>query len=96
MFECHDRARFETMAVSFGAADLSPMRQRLEKAFDRFVDVCASSDTEVARMMWEGEVDIAVGLMGPTLDARPGILVDGRRLSRQFISATLVAAGPPI
>jgi protein O-GlcNAc transferase len=74
VFECHDRARFETMAVSFGAADSSPMRQRLEKAFDRFVDVRARSDADVARMMWEGEVDIAVDLMGPTLDARPGIL----------------------
>ena len=74
MFECHDRARFETLAVSFGAAHPTPMRARLEKAFDRFVDKRDSSDVEIARMLRECEIDIAIDLMGPTQEARPAIL----------------------
>jgi protein O-GlcNAc transferase len=74
MFEFHDRTRFETIAVSFGAPDPTPMRQRLEKAFDRFVDKRGSSDIEIARMLREGEIDIAIDLMGPTQEARPAIL----------------------
>ena len=74
MFECHDRARFETLAVSFGASDSTPMRGRLEKAFDRFVDKHDSSDVEIARMLRECEIDIAIDLMGPTQGARPAIL----------------------
>lgn len=74
MFECHDRARFETLAVSFGASDRTPMRGRLEKAFDRFVDKHDSSDVEIARMLRECEIDIAIDLMGPTQGARPAIL----------------------
>src|SRR6185369_17789674 len=36
VFEQHDRSRFETLAVSLRPGDGTPMRQRLEKAFDRF------------------------------------------------------------
>lgn len=74
VLERHDRARFETMAVSFGPADASPMRQRLQAAFERFIDVCDKGDAEVARLLREAEVDIAIDLMGPTQNARPAIL----------------------
>ena len=50
------------------------MRARLEKAFDRFVDKRDSSDVEIARMLRECEIDIAIDLMGPTQEARPAIL----------------------
>jgi protein O-GlcNAc transferase len=73
MFECHDHRRFETIAFSFGDPKPSPMRQRLERAFDRFVDAEDRSDAEIAGMLREVEVDIAVDLMGPTEAARPGI-----------------------
>ena len=39
LFESHDRSRFEIVAYSTGPDDRSPMRARLTKAFDRFVDV---------------------------------------------------------
>lgn len=74
LFERHDRSRFETMAVSFGAAGNSPMRQRLMGAFDRFLDVHDKSDGDVAQLLRDMEIDIAVDLMGPTQNARPGIL----------------------
>jgi protein O-GlcNAc transferase len=73
MFEHHDRARFETSAVTFGNAARTPLRQRLENAFESFVDVRAKSDADVADMLRKNEIDIAVDLMGPTEDARPGI-----------------------
>jgi predicted O-linked N-acetylglucosamine transferase (SPINDLY family) len=74
VFESHDRGRFETTAVSFGADDRSAMRARLEAAFDRFIDVRNSSDTEVAELLREREIDLAVDLKGYTADGRPGIL----------------------
>jgi protein O-GlcNAc transferase len=74
MFERHDRKRFETIAVSFGAANPSKMRKRLENAFERFIDVRDKSDADVAKLLHDGEVDIAIDLMGPTQHARPAIL----------------------
>jgi len=44
------------------------------RPFDRFVDVRSRSDEEVARMLLDLEVDIAVDLKGHTTGARPGIL----------------------
>jgi len=74
LIERHDRARFEITAISFGRDDGSAMRARLLRAFDRFEDVRMRSDAEVARLLREGEYDIAVDLKGHTEDARPGIL----------------------
>jgi len=50
------------------------MRQRLTRAFDRFIDVRDKSDSQVAAMLREMEIDIAVDLKGFTQDGRPGIL----------------------
>ncbi len=74
LFECHDRKRFETIAVSFGPDDKSRMRARLNRAFDRFLDVREKSDSEVAGLLKDMEIDIAVDLKGFTQDARPSIL----------------------
>lgn len=74
LLERHDRARFEIVALSYGADDGSPMRARLTRAADRFVDARALSDAQGARLLRELEIDIAVDLMGHTADGRPGIL----------------------
>jgi predicted O-linked N-acetylglucosamine transferase (SPINDLY family) len=50
------------------------MRKRLQAAFDRFVDVQNMADAEVAALLREMEVDIAVDLKGLTGDSRPAIL----------------------
>jgi protein O-GlcNAc transferase len=70
LFELHDRSRFEVIGVSFSRDDGSEIRARLIKAFDQFIDVYTISDREVAGLLHEREVDIAVDLMGHTLDAR--------------------------
>lgn len=74
MFESHDRAQFETIAVSFGPDDGSAMRSRLIDAFDRFHDARLQTDREVAALLKRWEVDIAVDLGGHTSGARPWVL----------------------
>ena len=73
VLERHDRARFETIGVSFGPDSQDPMRARLRAAFDRFVDVRDATDGAVAEMLRAMEVDIAVDLKGYTYDSRPAI-----------------------
>jgi predicted O-linked N-acetylglucosamine transferase (SPINDLY family) len=72
-FEEHDRSQFETYALSFGPDDGSPMRRRVERAFGRFIEVRDASDDDIAKMLRELEVDIAIDLKGLTANARPGI-----------------------
>lgn len=73
MFESHDRSRFETIALSFGADDGSGMRKRLEKSFDRFIDVQDKSESETAELIKSFEADIVVDLTGYTGIPRTGV-----------------------
>lgn len=73
LLERHDRAAFEWTAISFGRDDASPLRRRLERAFDHFVDVGTLGDREIAALIREREIDIAVDLQGYTADCRAGI-----------------------
>ncbi len=73
LYEHHDRSQFEITGVSFGSDRTSPMRQRLERAFDRFIDMEGKSDGEIAELMRKLEIDIAVDLMGHTRNSRPGV-----------------------
>jgi protein O-GlcNAc transferase len=77
VFEKHDRLRFEVHAISLRAADNHPFGRRVHAAFDRFTDVSRHSDAEVAALMRELEIDIAIDLMGFTEGQRMGIF--GRR-----------------
>jgi protein O-GlcNAc transferase len=74
LFERHDRSCFEIAGISFGADDRSGIRARVVAAFDSFHDVRAMGDRDVARLLRDLEIDIAVDIMGYTLDGRPGIL----------------------
>jgi predicted O-linked N-acetylglucosamine transferase (SPINDLY family) len=74
VFEHHDRAKFDTIGVSFTEGDGSEMRARLRRGFGRFIEAWNVSDAEVAGFLRQNEVDIAVDLMGFTGDSRPGIL----------------------
>lgn len=73
VFELHDRAKFETTAISFGGDDADEMRPRLKGAFERFVDARPKNDREVAGLMRELEIDIAVDLNGFTKGARTSV-----------------------
>jgi protein O-GlcNAc transferase len=73
LFERHDRSRFEIIGVSFGIDDGSEMRRRLIAAFDEFHDVRGNSDSDVAKLLHDRQVDIAIDLKGYTQDSRSEI-----------------------
>ncbi len=77
LFEKHDREKFEIIAFSFGPDREDEMRKRAATAFDHFIDVQTKSDSEVAKLSRNMEVDIAVDLKGFTAHCRTGIFALG-------------------
>lgn len=73
LFERHDKDRFELVAFSFGRNAPDDITKRVAAAFDKFLDVRAKSDKEIALISRELEIDVAVDLKGHTRDARAGI-----------------------
>ena len=80
VWERHDRDRFEVIAVSYGpvhqedSTTQGQLRTRLVKAFDRFLDVGDKSDEQIASLIRELEIDIAVDISGTMQGSRLGIL----------------------
>ncbi|HVO90208.1 MAG TPA: tetratricopeptide repeat protein [Casimicrobiaceae bacterium] len=74
VWESHDHARFETIALSLGPDTGDSMRLRVQSAFDRFLDVQCDSDADIAQRIAELGVDILVDLGAYTGGGRPGIL----------------------
>jgi protein O-GlcNAc transferase len=74
LFECHDRSQFAVLGISFGPDENSTIRSRLVSAFDQFHDVRFKTDRDVAKLVYELQVDIAIDLQGHTSKAREGIL----------------------
>jgi len=74
LFEQHDRSRIETIALSTGPDDDSDTRRRIKAAVDQFHDVRSRTDPEIAQLIRDLEVDIAVDLNGLTQGARLNIL----------------------
>ena len=74
LFERHDRTRFEIIGLSFGPDDGSGIRARIVKAFDRFHDVASDTDRNIAKLLHDRRVHIAVDLNGLTEGFRPGVL----------------------
>jgi predicted O-linked N-acetylglucosamine transferase (SPINDLY family) len=73
--ERHDRRRFETFGISlYNDPAGGAMRSRMQQAFEHFHDVSEAGDREVAGMLREWEIDIAVDLTGHTRGGRLGIL----------------------
>lgn len=73
LFELHDRSRFKVHAFSYGRPQSSPMRTRLEQAFDDFHEVSGLENEESAALARGEGIDIAIDLMGYTGLGRPGI-----------------------
>tara|TARA_R110002073_G_scaffold91604_7_gene215414 strand:+ start:4214 stop:6316 length:2103 start_codon:yes stop_codon:yes gene_type:complete len=73
LFEAHDRQRFELIAFSYGPPVQDAMRNRLEAAFDQFLDVRELGDEGIARRARELGVDVAIDLKGYTRDQRVDI-----------------------
>ncbi|MGB4811838.1 MAG: tetratricopeptide repeat protein [Methylophilaceae bacterium] len=73
LIELHDRNQFEVIAFSYGTNDQSSARKRLEKAFDDFHDIRHLTESEAAKKINAGAVDILVDLTGFTQTSRSGI-----------------------
>jgi protein O-GlcNAc transferase len=73
LFEKHDKSRFEVTAISFGPKQDTEITQRLKAGFERFIDVRANTDQEIAALIRDLEIDIAVDLVGALQGARPSI-----------------------
>ncbi len=74
LFEAHDRARVEVLAVSLGPPEESAMARRLRAGVDRFVDVHALDDAAAAARLHDLDLDIVVDLSGHTGMRRLGLL----------------------
>lgn len=70
MFERHDRSRFKVIGISLGADGGLVAKPRLFGAFDEVHEVGAMSDGDVARLLHDREIDIAVDLKGHTRGCR--------------------------
>lgn len=73
VLEQHDHSRFELCGISFGGTDDSEIRKRLEKACGRFLHVPDQPDRDIAQLVRDMEIDIAINLQGYTGFSRPGI-----------------------
>jgi protein O-GlcNAc transferase len=64
VYELHDRDKFELLAIDNAGGDGSPMRARLENAFDEIVSINGLTDSEAADLVRSKEIDILVNLNG--------------------------------
>jgi protein O-GlcNAc transferase len=74
LFERHDRSAFTVAALSCGPDDGSPLRERVRRACDQFVDISGQSDGEAAERIRRLEIDILVDLNGFAAGGRTAIL----------------------
>jgi predicted O-linked N-acetylglucosamine transferase (SPINDLY family) len=64
LYEHHDRENFEIVAFDAGDGDQSPMRARLEAAFDSFISISKLTDQAAAERIRDAGTDILVNLNG--------------------------------
>lgn len=74
VFELHDRSRFEVFGYSAGPYDGGPMRQRLARAFEHFVDVSALGPQQMAQRIAADQLHLLIDLKGYTRDTRSAVL----------------------
>jgi protein O-GlcNAc transferase len=70
VFEKHDRQRFEIIAVSFQPPVATPFGARVLQSLDLFIEVKDKSHREIAQLLYDMRIDIAVDLMGHTRGGR--------------------------
>ena len=74
ILELHDRECFEIFAYAHGPDDHSPMRARLGRACEHFIDIARDADETAAARIRDDRLDILVDLNGYTSGARTGLL----------------------
>ena len=74
VFELHDRDRFEAFGYDYSPPDSSPLRHRIERAFEHFVPIRDLSFRDAARRMAEDDCNVIVDIAGWTAGTRSPIL----------------------
>lgn len=74
LLEQHDRNQVEVTLYCHSPEDGKALQQRVRAAAHRFRDVKALSDAEVAQLMRDDQIDIAIDLKGQTTGSRYQIL----------------------
>ena len=70
VWERHDRSRLETRAYSIGPGETSPLRARIEAAFDVFTDASDESAEAIARRIAGDGIEVLIDLNGYTTHAK--------------------------
>ena len=73
VWERHDRKRFETFAYSIGPRESSPLRNRIEAAFDHFHDCAEETARTTAERIRNDHIDVLIDLNGHTALCRTAI-----------------------
>ena len=74
VIERHDRSRFEVFGYSYGPDSESPVRKRMQAAFDTFRAIRPLSHEVAAQQILDDRIDVLVDLTGYTTDTRLEIL----------------------
>ncbi len=74
LIERHDRRRVETFAYSTTEGDASPVRKRIEAAFEHFIEVRDLSIEDTVRRIRTDRIDVLIDLAGWTAESRPEAL----------------------
>ena len=70
VWERHGRARLETHAYSIGPGEDSPLRARIEAAFEHFVDCAGEGSERIAGRIAADGVEVLIDLNGYTTHAK--------------------------
>ncbi len=77
LLESHDRKQFEIFAISLCAESQDAIQIRIRQAVDHFLPVANHSDLEIAALMRDLQLDIAIDLNGTTGNVRSGMFASG-------------------
>ncbi|MEP6656008.1 MAG: tetratricopeptide repeat protein [Betaproteobacteria bacterium] len=73
VWERHDRTHLTTYAYAIGPSDRSPLRERIQNAFDTFRECDAANEEAIARRIRDDGIDVLIDLNGYTTHARSEI-----------------------
>ena len=71
VWEKHNKEDFEIIAFDSGWDDKSLRRNRIIKAFDKFIDISKVSDFDAAKLIYKEQIDILINLNGFFGTGRP-------------------------
>jgi predicted O-linked N-acetylglucosamine transferase (SPINDLY family) len=76
VLEAHDCTNFEVSAISLVGATSDEMQTKFRGVFERFLDVEAQNDREIAEKIRDLEIDILIDLNGFTQNSRTLVLAE--------------------